>query len=134
MAPRTLAHAMKQISPAERRALRARAHALHPVVSIAGKGLTDTVLGEIDRSLTAHELVKVRVYGAERAQREAFLEAICGTLEAAPVQHIGNILVVYRERPPEPVRAPVRTRAAGATPRRAAASVKPAATRSPRRR
>ncbi len=92
---------MKELSPNERRALKARAHPLHPVVSIAAKGLAPTVLAEIDNCLNAHELIKVRVYGAERDDREALLVEMCTQLDAAPVQHIGNILVIYRKKPQE---------------------------------
>lgn len=91
---------MKQLSPTDRRALKARAHSLHPVVSIAAKGLAPSVLAEIDNCLKAHELIKVRVYGAEREDREALMTEVCQQLEAAPVQHIGNILILFRENPP----------------------------------
>lgn len=91
---------MKQLSPTDRRALKARAHSLHPVVSIAAKGLAPSVLAEIDNCLKAHELIKVRVYGAEREDREALMTEVCQQLEASPVQHIGNILVLFRENPP----------------------------------
>ena len=89
---------MIDLSPARRRELRAAAHHLHPVVTIAGNGLTAAVLGEIDRSLQAHELIKVKVQGADRDAREALLAALCLELSAAPVQHIGNTLVVWRDR------------------------------------
>ena len=92
-------HEPGTITPTQRRALRARSHALNPVVSISQKGLTETVLKEIDRSLTAHELIKIRVYAAEREQREALLMELCSALKAAPVQHIGHLLVVWRENP-----------------------------------
>lgn len=89
---------MTELSPAQRRDLRSRAHHLNPVVTIAGNGLAPAVVAEIDRSLQAHELIKVRVQGAERDQRDALMKALCDTLGAAAVQHIGNILVVWRER------------------------------------
>lgn len=89
------------ITPTQRRSLRALAHPLKPVVSISQKGLTETVLKEIDRCLTAHELIKIRIYGHEREQREALLAEICDTLKAAAVQHIGHLLVVWREKPVE---------------------------------
>lgn len=89
---------MIELSPAQRRDLRARAHHLNPVVTIAGNGLAPAVVAEIERSLQAHELIKVRVQGAERDQRDALMNELCTTLDAAPVQHIGNILVVWRER------------------------------------
>jgi len=88
-----------QLSPVERRALKARAHALEPTVLVGSGGLTAAVAGEIDRSLSAHELIKVRVTGDDRAAREGILTRICEDLNAAPVQHIGKILVVYRPKP-----------------------------------
>jgi len=90
---------MTELSPTDRRALRAAAHHLKPVVSISQKGLTPSVLAEIDRSLKAHELIKLRTYGAEREIREALCAEICQALDCAPVQHIGNLLVLWRPRP-----------------------------------
>ena len=91
-----------QLSPVERRALKARAHALEPTVLVGSGGLTPAVAGEIDRNLTAHELIKVRVMGDDRNAREDILKRICEDLGAAPVQHIGKILVVYRPKPEAP--------------------------------
>ena len=88
-----------QLSPARRRALRAAAHPLNPVVSISQKGLAPSVLAEIDRCLKAHELIKVRLYGIERDAREALFIEICSALACAEVQHIGNLLVLWRENP-----------------------------------
>lgn len=93
---------MTEITTTQRRALRAAAHSLKPVVSISQKGLTEAVLKEIDRCLKAHELIKVRVYDTERETREELLNAVCSELNAAPVQHIGNLLVLWRERPEGP--------------------------------
>lgn len=99
------------LSASQRRALRARAHALNPVASIAAKGLAASVLAEIDRALNAHELVKIRVYGEARNARDQLLEQLCEALGCAPVQHIGHILVVFRPRqeaaPDQPTRAPL---------------------------
>lgn len=89
---------MIELTPAQRREFRATAHHLNPVVTIAGNGLTPAVLGEIDRSLQAHELIKIKVQGAEREARDVLMQDLCSQLEAAPVQHIGNILVVWRQR------------------------------------
>ncbi|MBX3676615.1 MAG: YhbY family RNA-binding protein [Rhodocyclaceae bacterium] len=103
---------MLELNSSLRRALRARAHNLHPVVSISQKGLSETVLAEIDRCLKAHELIKVRVYDVEHKGRDALLTEICTRLDAAPVQHIGNVLVVFREHPealkavPRPAKKP----------------------------
>ncbi len=88
-----------QLSPERRRSLRADAHHLNPVVSISQKGLTPSVLAEIDRSLKVHELIKIRLYGIERDIREALFAEICSTLACAQVQHIGNLLVLWRAKP-----------------------------------
>ena len=89
---------MKDLTPARRSELRARAHHLHPVVSIAANGLTPTVLAEIGASLQAHELIKIKTYGADREARQQLMTEVCEALGASPVQQIGNILVVWRER------------------------------------
>lgn len=89
---------MSELTPAQRRDLRARAHHLSPVASIAANGLSPAVLAEIERALQAHELIKVRVYGTERSERDVLMNELCAALGAAPVQHIGNILIVWRER------------------------------------
>jgi len=94
-----------QLTPVERRALKARAHALDPTVLVGNGGLTQAVSGEIDRNLTAHELIKVRVMGDDRDTREDILKRICDELGAAPIQHIGKILVVYRPKPEAPPKA-----------------------------
>ncbi len=90
---------MLNLNPAQRRALKARAHHLQPVVLVGDAGLTPTVLHEIDINLKSHELIKIRVFGDDRAARAAMIEAICTPLHAVAVQHIGKILVIFRPRP-----------------------------------
>ena len=90
---------MDELSPIERKKLKARAHALNPIIHIGGKGLTEAVIAEIGRALDAHELIKVRAGGMERAAREAALAEVCAKLGAQPVQHIGKVLVLYRQKP-----------------------------------
>jgi putative YhbY family RNA-binding protein len=107
---------MVQLSSASRRELRARAHALNPVVAIAENGLSEAVLKEIDASLKAHELIKIRVFGDSREDRIAYLERICDELGAAAVQHIGKLLVVYRPKPAEPARVEAPKPARGRRP------------------
>ena len=108
---------MLQITSLQRRELRARAHGLNPVVSIAENGLTEAVLKEIDVCLKAHELIKIRVYGDSRDDRIAYYEQICEQLAAAQVQHIGKLLVVYR---PAPADAAAVNPEKGQKPRRSA--------------
>ncbi|MBK9117258.1 MAG: YhbY family RNA-binding protein [Betaproteobacteria bacterium] len=90
---------MKPLSPAERRALRAQAHHLDPVVLVGQHGLTPAVLHEIDLALLKHELVKVRIATDDRAAREAALVQLAADLECAPVQHLGKVLVLWRPNP-----------------------------------
>lgn len=115
---------MKELSPIERRALKARAHTLHPVASIAAKGLVPSVLAEIDNCLKAHELIKVRVYGAERDDREHLMQEVCLQLDAAPVQHIGNVLILYREKPAEEAPVVARPAPGGSARKRAKVAAK----------
>jgi len=89
---------MLKLTPAERSALRAEAHALNPVVIIGEAGLTPPVLKEIDASLDSHALIKVRVFGDDREARLAIYETVCSELDAAPIQHIGKLLVIYRPK------------------------------------
>ena len=88
------------LTPAERRAHRAAAHHLDPVVAIGAGGLTAAVIGEVDAALRAHGLVKIRVHADDRAAREDILARLAATLEAAPVQHIGKLLVLWRPLAP----------------------------------
>lgn len=88
-----------ELTTAERRALRADAHHLDPVVMIGGDGLTPAVLKEADGALKAHGLIKVRVLGDDRAVREEIYAQMCDKLNAAPIQHIGKLLVLWRPQP-----------------------------------
>ncbi len=102
-----------ELTPQERKQLKARAHGLVPLVSIGKEGLSASVLREIDRSLTAHELIKIRGFTDERAEREGWFDAICDALHAAPVQHIGKILVIYRENPDKKAAVPTKPKRRG---------------------
>lgn len=90
---------MLTLTLVRRRALRALAHAITPVVRIGETGLSENVIHELDQALRSHELIKIKVFSDERKTRDALLEEICRRLEAAPVQHIGKVLVIYRPKP-----------------------------------
>ncbi len=107
------------LSSAGVRMLRARAHALKPVVRIAASGPTEGVVRELDRALRAHELVKIHAASDDREERSRLLLALCEQLGAQPVQTIGKMLVAYRPNPegeekPAPAR---RSRAVEARPK-----------------
>lgn len=123
---------MTDLSPTRRRELKALAHHLDPVVAIAGNGLSDAVLKEIDVALNAHGLIKIRVHGDDRALRSAYLEEICLRTGASAVQSIGKLLVVWREKPAaEP--APARREPRSAKPlTKRAAQVRAETGRSPK--
>lgn len=80
-----------------RQQLKAQAHPLKPIVFIGDKGLTDAVINEVDQALTAHELIKVKIRGQEKKDRVALAEQLCPAVDAELVQHIGNILVLFRK-------------------------------------
>lgn len=88
-----------QLTPAQRKDKRADAHHLDPVVMIGGDGLTPAVVKETDLALNAHGLIKVRVFSDERATREAMFTQLADQLGAAPIQHIGKLLVLWRPMP-----------------------------------
>jgi RNA-binding protein len=87
------------LSPAQRKEHRALAHHLEPVVMIGGDGLSAAVLREIDAALNAHGLIKVRVHGDDRQVRDTLFQQIADQLGAAPIQHIGKLLVFWRPQP-----------------------------------
>jgi RNA-binding protein len=87
------------LTPRERAHLKGRAHALEPIVQIGHEGATAAVIAEIDRALTAHELIKVRAGGADRDARAAMLDEICAKTDAAAVQTVGKVMVLWRPRP-----------------------------------
>ena len=88
-----------QLTPAQRKVHRADAHHLDPIVMIGGDGLTPAVKKEADAALKAHGLIKIRVFSDDRVAREAMLTTLADELDAAPIQHIGKLLVLWRPKP-----------------------------------
>jgi RNA-binding protein len=88
-----------QLTPSERKEKRADAHHLDPVVMVGGDGLTPAVVKEIDAALNAHGLIKVRVFSDDRDARDAMYDTLADQLNAAPIQHIGKLLVLWRPMP-----------------------------------
>jgi len=89
------------LTPAQRKEHRAAAHHLDPVVMIGAEGATAAVEKELDAALNAHGLIKVRVFSDDRAARETLLAELAEKLSAAPIQHIGKLLVLWRPIPPK---------------------------------
>lgn len=87
------------LTPRQRAQLKARAHALDAVVQIGQAGASEPVLNEVDRALTAHGLIKVKLAGADRAARDELTDALCRHTGAVAVQQVGRILTLWRPRP-----------------------------------
>jgi RNA-binding protein len=86
----------------ERSHLKARAHAMEPRVLVGHAGMTDAVAAEIDRALTAHELIKVKILDGDRDVRREIADAICARADASLVQSVGKVFVLWRPKPDEP--------------------------------
>ena len=87
------------LTPRQRKALKARAHALEPVVQVGQAGASEAVIVEVERALTAHGLIKVRLNGADRESRTALTSALCARTGATDVQQVGRVLTLWRPRP-----------------------------------
>jgi RNA-binding protein len=85
------------MNTSEKQAFKGQAHHLKPVILIGAKGLTPAVIEETDRALTVHELIKVKINGAEKADRLIMAADLCKALDAELVQLIGNTAVIYRK-------------------------------------
>jgi RNA-binding protein len=90
----------------DRARLKAQAHALEPVVQIGAAGVTDSVIAEADRALTAHELIKVKIAGDDRESRVALGDELCARTGATAVHRVGKVLIAWRARPDDGDDAP----------------------------
>jgi len=90
------------LSDHQKRYLRGRGHDLKPVILVGQAGCSESVLAEFDRALTDHELIKVKVRGAARSERDAILHQLSAAGRADLVQRIGNIGLFYRPHPEQP--------------------------------
>ncbi|MDI1352336.1 MAG: ribosome assembly RNA-binding protein YhbY [bacterium] len=80
-----------------RQSLKAQAHQLKPVILLGAKGLTEAVVAETNIALQVHELIKVKINGAEKEDRLAMANDLCIQLKAELVQLIGNTAIIYRK-------------------------------------
>ncbi|PCK08761.1 MAG: ribosome assembly RNA-binding protein YhbY [Alteromonadaceae bacterium] len=84
---------------------RSLGHGLKPVVTIAGKGLSESVLTELSRALDDHELIKIKLVITDRDTRKQLVEELCKQSRATLVQEIGKVALIYRESRNQPVKA-----------------------------
>jgi RNA-binding protein len=87
------------LSSRERAGLKARAHSLEPVARIGNAGVTPELAAEVDRALTAHELIKVSIAVDDRDERRTLGDTLAGQVGATPVHRVGKILILWRPRP-----------------------------------
>ena len=91
------------LSQAQKKFYRTIGHELNPIVTIAGKGLTDNLSAELERALEQHELIKIKVVVGEREVRDQILATICTDRNAVMIQRIGNVaLLLRRAKKPDP--------------------------------
>jgi RNA-binding protein len=90
------------LTPRERAHLKARAHALEPRVQVGHSGLTTALVAEVDRALKAHELIKVKILDADRDVRAETAESLCEQTDAALVQSVGKVFILWRPKPDQP--------------------------------
>ena len=85
------------LSVKHKQRLKAKAHALNPVVFIGQQGITENVINEINRNLTDHELIKIRIQENDREMRHEMFHATCEAVLGEAVQLIGKIGIIYRK-------------------------------------
>jgi RNA-binding protein len=85
-----------ELTEKQRRHLKGLAHPLKPVILMGNSGLTDAVIAETDNALAHHELIKVRLPGLEREERDAALALLAERTRSAMVTRIGHVAVLYR--------------------------------------
>lgn len=90
------------LSNSQRRYLRGLAHHLKVVVMIGSKGLSETVVKELNRALLDHELVKVKVGATDREARAEMIATLAKASKSEVVQSIGHTVCLYREHPDNP--------------------------------
>ena len=81
----------------QKKALKAQAHHLNPVILMGGKGLSENLIAATDEALSAHELIKVKLMGEQKADREAVALELCAATQAELIQIIGHIATIYRK-------------------------------------
>jgi len=86
-----------KLGKTQRHHLRQLAHDIKPLVIVGNKGLTESVLEEINLALEHHELIKVRVNAADKTARNSMIEKIQQHCDAAIVITIGHIVGLYKQ-------------------------------------
>ena len=89
----------EQLNTRAKREMRGIAHHLQVVVTVAEKGLSDSVLKETRRALRDHELIKVRINLLDKDLRKQIAQELAEKCAAKVIQKIGKTLVLYKKNP-----------------------------------
>ena len=87
------------LTPEQKKQYKSIGHDLKPVLIVAGNGLTEGVLEELERALVDHELIKVEIRSEDREARAATIAELCKAGRAELVQTIGKKALIYRRNP-----------------------------------
>ncbi len=87
------------LSESQKKYLRGRGHQLKPVIMVGDAGISESLLAEYELALTHHELIKVKIRAADRAERDAMINTLCTQHSAILIKRIGNVALLYRENP-----------------------------------
>jgi len=86
----------KTISNDQKKQFRTLAHNLNPIVTVAGNGLSEGVVDEINRAIDDHELIKIKLAITDREIRSQVIDEICALTHAIVIQKIGKVVVVFK--------------------------------------
>jgi RNA-binding protein len=84
------------LTAAQTRFLRGQAHELKAILQVGGKGISDALVAEIDNALEHHELIKIKIAAEDRDARDGMIADLARRTDAALVQRIGHVAILYR--------------------------------------
>ncbi|MEC9483406.1 MAG: YhbY family RNA-binding protein [Halomonas sp.] len=87
------------LSQAQKKAFRSIGHHLNPVVTVSENGLSEGVMAELDRALTDHELIKIKLAVGDRDIRRQAIDELAADVRAEVIQVIGKMALLYRRNP-----------------------------------
>jgi len=87
------------LTESQKKYLRGRGHLLKPTTIVGDSGLSESLLAEYDSTLAHHELIKVKIRGADRQSRDAMVRKLCDDYSAELIQRIGNVALIFRANP-----------------------------------
>ncbi|HWU78216.1 MAG TPA: ribosome assembly RNA-binding protein YhbY [Rhodanobacter sp.] len=90
------------LSSSQIRYLRSLAHDLSAVILLGNKGASEAVVKELNQALDIHELVKVKLSGGDKDERQAQIEVLREGTQAEKIHQIGHVVVLFRRNADEP--------------------------------